>query len=369
METAATNSNTTPSISVHPTAAEAPSTGPQSQHLSQQDSITTVAQRTGTSGSSLKSRLTSKKPSPKSALSPDALVKAAAVAAGARIATPSDAASLLKAAQAKNAVHIMPGGGSMGNASPLPNPHLGPHPNVHYIRTGLAAPSLSTYSSAPPVASRPSGSQQVQVHAAKPGAAKVHSNATTTAPELNPSCEPTKDIGISSANAPKEHVQKNHAALSVNAPKEQVQEDQVTFVGNSPKEQVQEDQASVSGNALKESIQEHQACVSVDASNKQVQEDKTALKSQMDFITNSKCSSSAKTSGDDPMAGIGKQDTIKSENVSENMEICEDQSVNGEKPDLPSMSINGSDEKPEILGNAAAGSKTGEDIKRVSGLE
>ncbi|KAM7518502.1 hypothetical protein LguiB_017464 [Lonicera macranthoides] len=365
---AATNSNTTLSICIHPTAAEAPSTGPQSQHLSQQDSITTVAQRTGTSGSLLKSRVTSKKPSPKSALCPDALVKAAAVAAGARIATPSDAASLLKAAQAKNAVHIMPGGGSMGNASPLSNPHLGPHPNVHYIRTGLAAPPLSTYSSTSPVASRPGGSQQVQVHAAKPGAAKVQSNATTTAPELNPSCEPTKNIGISSANAPKELVQKNNIALSVNAPKEQVQEDQVTFVGTSPKEQVQEDQASVSGNALKESIQEHQACVSVDASNKQVQEDKTALKSQMGFI-NSKCSSSAKTSVDDPMVGIGKQDTIKSENISKNMEICEDQSVNGEKPYLPSMSINGSDEKPEILGNAAAGSKTGKDVKRVSGLE
>ncbi|XP_031379465.1 uncharacterized protein LOC116194710 isoform X2 [Punica granatum] len=47
----------------------------------------------------------------------DMVIKAAAVAAGARIATPSDAASLIKAAQSKNAVHIIPRGSSLKAAS------------------------------------------------------------------------------------------------------------------------------------------------------------------------------------------------------------------------------------------------------------
>lgn len=69
-------------------------------------------------------------------------IQAAAVAAGARIASPSDAASLFKAVQSKNTVHIR-GGGSLiktsaaGSSSPLP-------PNVHFIRTGLApTPAVS----------------------------------------------------------------------------------------------------------------------------------------------------------------------------------------------------------------------------------
>lgn len=70
-------------------------------------------------------------------------IQAAAVAAGARIASPSDAATLFKAAQSKNAVRIMGGGTSLikstspTGSSPLP-------PNVHFIRTGLAATSMAT---------------------------------------------------------------------------------------------------------------------------------------------------------------------------------------------------------------------------------
>lgn len=63
-------------------------------------------------------------------------IQVAAVAAGARIASPSDAATLFKAAQS-NTVHIMGGGSSLIKSSttgdnPLP-------PNVHFIRTALAA--------------------------------------------------------------------------------------------------------------------------------------------------------------------------------------------------------------------------------------
>ncbi|GAA0149759.1 hypothetical protein LIER_08859 [Lithospermum erythrorhizon] len=66
---------------------------------------------------SLKSLVASKQPLAKMSLSPESMVKATAVAAGARIATPSDVASHLKAAQSKNAVHIKSGGGSIMNSS------------------------------------------------------------------------------------------------------------------------------------------------------------------------------------------------------------------------------------------------------------
>ena len=80
------------------------------------------------------------------------MVRATAVAAGARIASPSDVASLLKAAQAKNAVHIMPtGSGSIKATTGMSTLSEG-HPNVHYIRTGLASAPISTYSAATPSA-------------------------------------------------------------------------------------------------------------------------------------------------------------------------------------------------------------------------
>ncbi|KAI6689218.1 hypothetical protein NL676_026046 [Syzygium grande] len=91
-----------------------------------------------------KSRVPPKKASPKADMSPDSMgIKAAAVAAGARIATPSDAASLLKAAQAKNAVHIIPSG-SLIKPSSIPGgstAHSRPHPGVNFRSTGVAVTS------------------------------------------------------------------------------------------------------------------------------------------------------------------------------------------------------------------------------------
>ncbi|KAK9930247.1 hypothetical protein M0R45_027290 [Rubus argutus] len=95
----------------------------------------------GSLGSTLKARVTSKKTLPKSKFSSDP-VRATAVAAGARNATPLDAA-LLKAAQAKNPIHIIPPKGGSSNKS-LPPGGLSvksePHPNVHHIRP-LLSPS------------------------------------------------------------------------------------------------------------------------------------------------------------------------------------------------------------------------------------
>uniref|UniRef100_A0A7N0UWJ5 Uncharacterized protein n=1 Tax=Kalanchoe fedtschenkoi TaxID=63787 RepID=A0A7N0UWJ5_KALFE len=95
----------------------------------------------------LKNRVMLKKPPVpvKPTISSNSMLQAAAVAAGARIATPEDAESLLKAAQAKNAVHIMHGGGAViksGSISPL---------TPHYSGVGMPGTSLSNSSIAMPV--------------------------------------------------------------------------------------------------------------------------------------------------------------------------------------------------------------------------
>ncbi|MCO5593756.1 hypothetical protein L7F22_047773 [Adiantum nelumboides] len=94
---------------------------------------------------------------PKSSAGPDPMVQAAAVAAGARIAPASAAASLLKAAHSGNVVHIGPGGVSMGKAGAQSQTNgnaagasvkagsgVGSRTSagtmVHYIRTGTGSP-------------------------------------------------------------------------------------------------------------------------------------------------------------------------------------------------------------------------------------
>lgn len=116
-----------------------------------------------------KSRATAKRqsaPAKSPPMGPNSMIQAAAVAAGARIANPSTAASLFKAAQSKNVVHIRQGGSVPtsslpGVARPLGPNSIGPRPsNVHYIRTGLAS-TAPTYSGMVPSGPRPS-SQYVQ---------------------------------------------------------------------------------------------------------------------------------------------------------------------------------------------------------------
>ncbi|KAI3942493.1 hypothetical protein MKW98_013145 [Papaver atlanticum] len=91
----------------------------------------------GTSSVTTKPRGTTKKAA---SVVPNPMIQAAAVAAGARIATPSTAKSLLKAAQSKSAVHISTTGKPSipGVTPPLTPNHSGTRPNVHYICTGLS---------------------------------------------------------------------------------------------------------------------------------------------------------------------------------------------------------------------------------------
>uniref|UniRef100_A0A5B6ZG55 Uncharacterized protein n=1 Tax=Davidia involucrata TaxID=16924 RepID=A0A5B6ZG55_DAVIN len=351
---AGTNSNTMPSNSAHPMATEALSVGgsvSQAQYQSPQGSAPTTAPRMVASGYSSKSRLTSKKMSIKSAISPDDLVKAAAVAAGARIATPSDAASLFKAAQEKNAVHIMPGGGSLikpsgaGSANPLPSTHLVGHPNVHYIRTGLAATPLSSYPAVPSTSSRPAGTQQVQDHSVIPAAPMPQLNLSTAATiASNTSCEATNAAISSLAMDEVKIAEESIVSGSGSALKEQVQEDKTSVSGNAPNEHVAEDQASISGNAPNEQVGEDQTALP---------KSEAILESEIDFVENSKRSSSVETAEDDQRIIISDQATeskiahddkkmglpIKAgdENLYPVKENCEKQSVNEKQEDWSLM--------------------------------
>ncbi|XP_057505141.1 uncharacterized protein LOC130788478 isoform X2 [Actinidia eriantha] len=347
--TAGTNPNLTPSNSTRPAAVEASTAGALSQHQPQHDFAPST---------SSKSRVTARKPSPKPALSPDAMVKAAAVAAGARIATPSDAASLLKAAQSKNAVHIIPGGGSLikssvaGNSSALP-------PNVHFIRTGLVVPPSSTYSTAPNSVSRPGGAQSGQ-NTPKPAVQTTQLNPTRNGTDPNPSTEATNVVTSStSGNPPKEQFKDDQIVVSGNPLGGKVEEARVVVSGDnvSSKEKVQE-QASISGNSLKEHIQDR-GVVSINAPNEPHQGNQTALpnlettvKRQNELVENSLCSSSLKT-GEDHQIITNKEVTAGSKETDDNNKVClsieegetkfaveqacQNQSLGGKQADLPSI--------------------------------
>lgn len=115
------------------------------QHQSQQRTMMTKSSSIWPVGPAAKSQVMLAKASEKSILSSDP-VRAAAVAAGARIATQSDAASLLKAAQAKNAVHIMPTGSSSIKSSMTGgiSTHLDVNPNTRFISSGMATAPTTT---------------------------------------------------------------------------------------------------------------------------------------------------------------------------------------------------------------------------------
>ncbi|KAA8538183.1 hypothetical protein F0562_027791 [Nyssa sinensis] len=364
VSTAGTNSNTTPSNSAHPMAAEAllVSAGvSQAQYQSPQGTAPTTAPRMGASGSS-KPRVTSKKTSTKSAISPDALVKAAAFAAGARIATPSDAASLFRAAQEKNAVHIMPGGGPLiktsgaGSGNTLPSTHLVGHPNVHYIRTGLAATPLSSHSAVPSNSSRPAGTQQVQGHSVNPAAPVPQLNPSTGATASNTSSEAINAATSSLAMDEAKIAEESIVSGSGSALRKQGKEDQTSVLGNGPNEHVAEDQASISGNVP----------------NEQVGEDQTALpnseakpESEIDFVENSKHPFSVNTAEDDQRIivsdqafeskiandekmGLPSKVEVEDEDLCPVEENCEKQCMNGKQEDSRSIATDGSNEKMEL---------------------
>ncbi|XP_008784210.2 mucin-17-like isoform X1 [Phoenix dactylifera] len=89
----------------------------------------------------------------KSSAGPNPLIQAAAFAAGGRIATPSTAASLFKAAQSKRAFNVRPGGGAhqkspimAAKSSPATN-MVGPQPpSVRCVQPAVAVPTPAVVS-------------------------------------------------------------------------------------------------------------------------------------------------------------------------------------------------------------------------------
>ncbi|KAM7257392.1 hypothetical protein ACFE04_013133 [Oxalis oulophora] len=100
-------SHTVPASTVRATSVVA---GPRIANTPAKGSLTSINSSLGQNqidkGQSVSTQVVAKKPLEKSNNVPEVTVRATAVAAGARIATPSDAALLLRAVQSKNAVHI-----------------------------------------------------------------------------------------------------------------------------------------------------------------------------------------------------------------------------------------------------------------------
>ncbi|KAG2692543.1 hypothetical protein I3760_08G057100 [Carya illinoinensis] len=136
--------NATSNSVLPPTAL--PSSVLQVQDQPYECSNATKSSAIGSLGSKSKAQ-SSIKPKTKPTLGSDSALRATAVAAGARIASPSDAASFIKATQAKSAVHFKPTDGSStklsmpGGVSTLSDTQT----NVRYICPGLEAKPCSSY--------------------------------------------------------------------------------------------------------------------------------------------------------------------------------------------------------------------------------
>ncbi|TYJ49408.1 hypothetical protein E1A91_A01G132000v1 [Gossypium mustelinum] len=191
---------------------------------SQQGSMPTKTSPRGSSGSTLKSRVTLKKAPAKPFSTTGSILDATAVAAGARIGSPEAAASLLKAAQSKNAIHIMTTGGSSVK-------HVIPSgTSSQYVCTGLTAEAHSspvTSSTLHPGSVKPA-TQRVELTSSVSlsiNAPMQQCNAVTsgTAVEVSPK-EDLEIKGSVSDSLPKEQVRENRAYVSKNERGEEVKD-------------------------------------------------------------------------------------------------------------------------------------------------
>ncbi len=153
------------------------------------------------------------------------MLRATAVAAGARIFSPSDAASFIKATQTKNVVHFKPTSGSSTKSS------MPAGVSTHLVCTG------------PKVA--PTVSHPGSVNAASP---TVQQTASAFPTSSNLSSEPTNAV---SSSLPSEILLKQEVKTA--------EEIKVSESGNAPKQQLQGDGTCVSANAESKQIQEDKA--------------------------------------------------------------------------------------------------------------
>ncbi|MBA0550569.1 hypothetical protein Golob_021504 [Gossypium lobatum] len=228
---------------------------------SQQGSMPTKTSPRGSSGSTLKSRVTLKKAPAKPFSTTGSILDATAVAAGARIGSPEAAASLLKAAQSKNAIHIMTTAGSSVK------PVIPSGTSSQYVCTGLTAEAHSspvTSSTLHPGSVKPA-TQRVE-HTSSVSlsinAPMQQCNAVTsgTAVEVSPK-EDLEIKGSVSDSLPKEQVRENRAYVSKNERGEEVKEHKealtnIEAVAEHPNKKlmVDGDQVGVKANLVEESV-------------------------------------------------------------------------------------------------------------------
>ncbi|OWM67711.1 hypothetical protein CDL15_Pgr019212 [Punica granatum] len=183
------------------------------------------------SSSMVKSVVSIKRSPPKPSTDTDSTkITAAAVAAGARIATPLDAASLMMTAQAKKTVRVIPSGGSsvikhtMSGGSAI----SGAFPNVHHIRTGLSSPPLSGQAA--------STSSATRISLVKPASDTVHSG-----PVMNSQQVDAKPVESTKPPLEQEAKCKNEREVfkPCNVPKDQSQEHGVCVLDKHPSPQVE----------------------------------------------------------------------------------------------------------------------------------
>ncbi|XP_051151252.1 uncharacterized protein LOC127265486 [Andrographis paniculata] len=153
---------------------------------------------------------------------PDSMVKAAAVAAGARIATSADAPSIIDASRLQNVVRITTGASSAVKSPPPPLSSQLPS-NVHFIRNGLARAPISTYTAPKPNTTLPVEAPQAQyqrsIKAATPAAPQPSplktpgvENATASIPSPAAAVPPKVAAASTSANESKKIVQETNQA-------------------------------------------------------------------------------------------------------------------------------------------------------------
>lgn len=307
-----------------------------------QDFVTTAAQQSMVSSKShINLKTQSSKPSP--SLDGE-LVKAAAVAAGARIATPSDTASLLRVAHANNAVRIMPGGVSKIKASVAAGSGNSLPSNVHYIRTGLAS-TFSTYSTAPPSASRSTIGQHIQGHSMKQ--AIVQGIQRQTTPKLNVAFETTNGAASGLLNKVETDIPEDVIPKSVDALREFSQDDKDSERGSTLRENVhslflgnpQQAQRQEGEGGPEEQIRKDQDFVSSDTVLELTTED-IAMPVPVSLqceTPNLSSSSSVEVTGNDDGIVSNQMMGFCDKDKYVNMDICEDHSSEKKKEEPVAM--------------------------------
>ncbi|XP_073300130.1 uncharacterized protein [Primulina huaijiensis] len=167
-------------------------------------------------------------------LSADSMVKATAVASGARIATATDASSLFEAARSQNVVHIKTGVGSAIKSSSTSITNQLPS-NVHFIRNGLAKAPISSPAAAIPFDSRPAEASKIQDIA-------VITSASETKDPIQKAGDCNRDdMSVDDQSSQSEDkVEKHQSSASGNIWKETASGDQIniSFSDQTPDNQV-----------------------------------------------------------------------------------------------------------------------------------